>query len=213
MKNIFVLVSFSLLLFSCGENEGSAVPAGTDPDTNSPAGINIAKFETTDLPDGFQKVVKRDANGKILEEGVLKNGKRNGMWIVYNVKKPFPKMVTNFIDDQYSGSHIEYSNTGQFELICAYKANQLDGHYAKFKNVHVIEEGNYKDGQLDGAYKLFYQSKDILRQQVNYKNGQLDGETTYYNEEGQVIMRYIYKDGEQVSGGRVEPEQKGHATQ
>lgn len=184
------------------------MPAGTEPDATSPAGINIEEYETSDLPGGYQKVVKRNVKGKVLEEGVLKNGKRNGMWIVYNAKKPFPKTITNFIDDQYSGNHIEFSNTGQFELVCTYNNNQLDGHYAKYKNIRIIEEGNYKNGQLDGPYRLYYQNKDILREQVNYKNGKLDGETTYYNEEGQVIMRYIYKNGERISGGRVEPKAK-----
>ncbi len=200
MKNLILLFSFSMLVFSCGEN-------GASP-TNVQS-VDLTGFEITELPGGFQRVYRTDGNGKTIEEGVMKNGKRNGTWVVYQDKRPVPKSIANFIDDQYSGVFMEFSNTGQLELICNYKADQLHGKFTRIKNTRLLEEGYYVDGQIDGVYKKFYPNKDVLQQEVNYKNGQLHGESNYYNEKGELIMEYVYKDGEKVSGGMVKPENTG----
>jgi hypothetical protein len=202
MKNMLIFASLLFLFGSCGNGSSSTT------NTNIPS-IDLTGFTVTDLPGGYQKVVKSNADGKILEEGVLKNGKRNGMWVVYQDRRPLPKSIINFVDDQYSGTYMEYSATGQLELICSYTANKLDGKFIRVKNTRLLEEGTYVNGEIDGNYKKFYPSKDILQQENNYKMGKLHGSTKYYNEEGQVIMEYEYNNGEKVSGGLVEPEEKG----
>ncbi len=197
MKNLFLLTSFMLFLISCGGNGASS------PNSNVQS-IDLTGFVVTDLPGGYQRVVKSNAEGKILEEGVLKNGKRNGTWVVYQDRKPTPKSIANFIDDQYSGVYMEFANTSQLELICSYKANQLDGKFIRLKNTRILEEGTYIDGQIDGNYKKFYPNKDVVQQENNYKMGKLHGKSNYYNEAGQLIMEYDYKDGEKISGGMVD---------
>jgi antitoxin component YwqK of YwqJK toxin-antitoxin module len=60
------------------------------------------------------------------------------------------------------------------------------------------------DGLLDGNYKKYYDGTDKVQQEMNYKNNKLDGDVIYYNEQGIATMKYIYKNGEKVSGGLVE---------
>ncbi|MEL7159304.1 MAG: hypothetical protein AAFN92_00990, partial [Bacteroidota bacterium] len=68
------------------------------------------------------------------------------------------------------------------------------------------QTATYVDGQLDGALATFDYRNNKIKQEVTYKNGVLDGPMRYFNEEGEVTLQYLYKDGEKISGGIVEPE-------
>lgn len=200
-KHTIYLLGLVFLLMSCGGGNSADV-------TNAATGLDLTGFSTTELPNGFQQVTKVNADGKILEEGVIKNGKRNGTWVTYLDKKSMPKRISNFIDDVYSGPYMEYSNTGQLELICRYKNNVLHGEYMRMKNTRVLEKGVYVEGKIDGLYTKYYsnRSKPTVQQENNYKMGELDGTSKWYNEEGQLTMQYEYKNGEKISGGMIEPE-------
>lgn len=199
MKNLFYLSAFVFIFSACG-NGGS-----NSSNSSSIPSIDLTGFVVTDLSDGYQLVTKSNAEGKIKEEGVLKNGKRNGTWVIYQDRRNLPIKVSNFVNDAYSGTHIEYSNTGQIELICRYKNNVLNGKYTRLKNTRILEQGIYVNGEIDGLYQKFYPNKESVQQEINYQMGKLHGASNYYNEEGQLMMSYEYKDGEKISGGMVEP--------
>lgn len=196
MNRILILLIFIASFSACDNN--SSTDSNVQP-------IDLVGFEVQELPGGFQRVTKNDVNGKTLEEGVMKNGMRNGTWVIYQEKKPMPTKIANFIDDKYSGVFMEFSNTGQLELICHYKENLLHGKFTRIKNTRLLEEGSYVDGEIDGVFRKYYPNKSTMQQETNYKLGKLHGSSKYFNEEGQVIMEYEYKDGEKVSGGAVEP--------
>lgn len=198
MKIFYLLLGITCLLTSCAGDQDNSEPV-----QSSVQAINLGEFQLTEQPGGYQRAVKYGPDGKILEEGMLKNGKRNGTWIVYHANKPYPASVSNFVEDEYSGPYLQYSNVGQLELLCHYTANQLDGEFIKYKNARILEEGSYKNGQYDGLYKRYYPNKEIVQQEANYKNGQLDGKSSYYSEEGALMMEYEYKDGEKIGGGIV----------
>jgi hypothetical protein len=88
MKTIFPIFIFSLLFFSCG-NEEKKNPADSAPAQNTP----LAKKQQTDsgnleikpvagLPE--QNAVLYDANGKIIQKGKFMNDKPVGAWIKYD---------------------------------------------------------------------------------------------------------------------------------
>ena len=203
MKNIFFFSAFVLFLFACGGNSSSDV-ANSSPGVQT---LDLTGFSIVDLPGGFQQVTRSNAEGKIIEEGVIKNRKRNGTWVTYQDKRNLPKSVANFIDDVYNGVYMEYSNSGQLELICRYKNNVLQGQYLMIKNTRMQEKRMYVDGQIDGLYQKFYPNKENIQQENNYKMGKLHGESKYYNEKGQLTMEYKYENGDKISGGMVEPQE------
>lgn len=181
--------------WACGEDQGEA---------GKTAGLNLDEFQVTDIPGSdLQQAVKLDSKGKILEEGTILNGKRNGTWVVYNQERDVPRSIANYINDQLNGPYFEYSPHGQTDLMCSYRNNVLEGRFVRLKNIRKTEEGFYKNGKLDGPYRKFYEGKDQLQQEANYKDGQLHGTNTYYNSKGEIIMLYEYKNGEKVSGGIV----------
>ena len=196
MKQIFPIVFGLVVLISC--NNGSSTG------TANAASEDFSGYELSTIPGSTAKrAIKKDTNGKILEQGVIENGQRNGQWITFNTENNLPKTITNFKDGKYTGLLIEYNNRGQIEKMTSYLDNVLDGHYGQYKFGRTIEEGTYVNGQLEGVYRTYFNNKDVIQQEMHYKNGKLDGNAKWFNEEGAVVMEYEYKNGEKVSGGVV----------
>ena len=63
------------------------------------------------------------------------------------------------------------------------------------KNNSLKIEGTYKNGNLDGEYKHYYENGQICKY-CFYKNGNLDGEYKRYYENGQIYVHKFYKNGE-----------------
>ena len=87
-----------------------------------------------------------------------------------------------------------------------------------YDNGQKVEEGNYKDGKLDGLYTSWYENGQ-KREESNWRDDKLmsakawkpngekcpftnvkdgDGVGVRYNEDGTEKARYTYKDGEIV---------------
>ncbi len=177
------------------------------PATPSASGdVDYTGFTFEDIPDMPQAKLaqKVDGQGRIMEEGMLVDGKRNGMWIKYYVEKRLPNEVANFANDMYNGPFLKYTNYGQLEMIAHYRNNKLHGRYAKYRLGRPIEEADYVDGQYHGWYRTYYESNGKLQKEIHYKHGVLDGFYRYYNEDGSLVMEYEYKDGKKVRGGLVQ---------
>jgi major membrane immunogen (membrane-anchored lipoprotein) len=209
MKRILFAILLAFLAIACGNNDRS-IPAGASSGTGSKApALDLSKFKLTNVPGtDLQKAQMRSEDGLILEEGLVRNGKRFGAWVVYQPKKEIPLSITNFIDDNYAGVFTQYNQSGQIELLCGYSDNKLDGFFARYRNGRKTEEGIYKNGVYDGVYKKYYDGKEIAQQEVSYKDGKMDGITRFYDETGNLIMEYEYKNGEKIKGGIVEPTAK-----
>lgn len=71
------------------------------------------------------------------------------------------------------------------------------GSVGLYENGQLEKKGNYKDGKLNGIFKIFNE-KGKLEQSLNYKDGELDGLTEFFNEKGKLKESRNYKDGKQV---------------
>lgn len=195
MKNLIYPVLILTVFWACGDDR---VQVG------NAAGLKLDEFEIHDLPGSDSKrAIKPDASGKILEEGILLNGQRNGTWVVYQQDRDIPRSIANYVGGQLNGPYFEYSPYGQTDLMCSYRNNLLEGRFVRLKNIRKSEEGFYKNGKLEGVYRKFFEGKDQVQQEANYKDGQLHGPNVFFNSEGDTVMLYDYKNGEKVSGGMV----------
>ncbi len=173
--------------------------------------VDLSKFEKVDIPGtNYQRVIRKNNEGKVLEEGLIENGKRNGTWVIYHTDRDVPRVVANFVNDLYNGPYFEFNRQGQVDLQCAYVNNVLHGYYARYRIGRKTEEGSYNMGKLDGVYKKYYDNRSIVQQENSYKNGQLHGKTRFYNEKGEVIVEYDYENGKKISGGIVENHSTAH---
>ncbi len=194
MKSILSISGLILMMSfmtGCGQG-GSSAALPTD----------LAGFTTTSIANGAGlKAEKKDANGQVIEEGILINDMKNGTWITYypNKEKAIKSLAT-YVNNELNGLFLTFSDRGQIETLTTYANGIYDGNFAKFKFGRVEESATYLNGELHGLYKKFSNTNKI-QVEAEYKNGKQDGYYRYYDEEGKVVMEYQYKNGEKVSGG------------
>jgi len=197
MKRVFysfLLVLIAFVFTNCEQGVSNTVP--------NAAPVNLAGFTTTKIAGGAgQKAVKKGPDGKILEEGTLINGAKNGAWITYYPDKDKAiKTMANYVNNELNGIFLTFSDRGQIETLTTYANGIYDGNFAKFRFGNMEESATYVNGQLEGLYKKFYQTRKI-QMEAEYKNAVQDGFYKYYDEDGNVVMEYQYKNGEKVAGG------------
>jgi len=187
---------FLLLGFIAACNDGGST-------TTTPAStVDLTGFTQVQLSGGGTKAVKKNTAGKIIEEGILINGKKNGAWITYFEDKEEAriKSLANYVNDQPNGVFLTFSNRGQIETQTSYVNGIYDGIYTKYRFGNVEETATYINGKMEGTFKQFYNNNKI-KLEAGYKNGKQHGIYKYYDEAGEVMMEYEYNNGEKVSGG------------
>ena len=195
MKYI-LYIAMVFLFLSCG-NGGGNVTVET---------LDGAAYQMEAIPGQATKIAKLvDGDGNIIEYGQVDNGVKVGTWLTYEPGKEFPAKIETYAGGVINGPYFELNERGQVTLKAFYKNNSLHGPWGKYKFGRTTESAEYKDGQLDGVYKSYYQRDGKLQKEFHYKGGQLDGPYRFYNEEGEITLEYTYKNGEKVGGGIVDP--------
>lgn len=201
---ILVFLFTASLIFACGSPSSNTAPAApAQAGTGSLEGFNISEISGTNL----STAVRTDDSNNILEEGNTLNGKKEGAWMTYyssNRDKGKIKTLTNYHNGVKNGIDLTFAKNGTIETKSTFANGNLNGAYAKFKSSRKLEEATYSNGQLTGVYRTFYNTGK-LQQESHYSNGKKHGKSTYYNQEEEITMEYEYKNGEQVSGGKVDP--------
>ncbi len=193
MRLILFLLTGCTIFFACGGGSTTGAVANLEGyTTESISGSNVTR------------AYKSDADGNLLEEGYISNGKRNGVWTTYwdgdHVGKI--KTITSYSDGMLNGPYLELTNRSQIETEVYYKKNEYHGPFSKYKFGRLEKRQEYKDNMLDGL-TVEYNNKGDVQREINYKEGKQHGTMKYYNDEGEVTVEYEYKNGEKVSGGMV----------
>lgn len=199
MRNLIFLL-FLISIFAACDHPKPATPQNLD----------LEGFTIQDIPGAadIKRATLRDVKGKILEEGTIKDGRKHGIWTTYHKDRDVVASIGSYVNGVPNGPVYEFGSYGHLEKISNFTNNVLDGRFVTMKNTHKIEEGTYGNGILEGNFKKYYENKDVVQQEMNYKHNKLDGDVIYYNDKGEVTMRYVYKDGEKISGGMVEAKQQ-----
>jgi len=175
------------------------------PNTTAPAAAaDLQGFEMTDRGNAISLATRKGEDGKILAQGTLLNGKKNGTWSTYHEDNGRIKTVTSYINGKKNGIYLEFTNRGQVELRANYVDDIYDGKYAAYKfGTRQVKEIDYKMGKIDGFYRDYHSSNGKLQKEIEYKDGVQHGMFRQYNDEEKLIMEYEYANGEKVSGGVV----------
>ncbi len=193
LVNTILSVLILFCLFACGGNGGTA--------SNAPMSVDLAGFTQNPLAGGGISAVKTGADGKIVEQGIIVNGKKNGSWMTYYPNKEDRiKSIANYVNNELNGLYLTMSDRGQIETKTNYVNGAYDGIYAKYKFGNLEETATYTNGQMTGSFKQYYNNNKI-KLEAQYKDGKQHGSYKYYDEDGKVMMEYEYKNGEKVSGG------------
>ncbi len=195
MKNGLFSILILALCLACQQQSGSS--AGVANET-----LDLNGYLTEQLKgSSAEYVVKRDANGTLMEEGFVDGANKTGIWTTYNVEKGTVKSITPYLDGQLNGRYLEFDDNNRVVAQRGYKNGQLHGFAATYRFNNIMESFQYVNGILNGEYKKYFDTGGKLQQEAIYKNGKLDGTMRFYNKEGQVTLEYEYKNGEKVSGG------------
>jgi antitoxin component YwqK of YwqJK toxin-antitoxin module len=158
------------------------------------------------------KVVKKDAEGKMLEEGFLRNGMKDGQWITYDAAKGSVQNIDSYVDGKLNGYSFMFSSRGYIEEQSGFINNELEGKHFTYRYGRPKSEASYKNGKMDGIQREYYDNGK-LQQETEFKNGIQDGVYKYYSDDGILRMSYVYKNGEKVEGGIVENEEGEETTE
>ncbi|MBR9923219.1 MAG: hypothetical protein GYB31_20505 [Bacteroidetes bacterium] len=190
-----IYLALILTLFSCQETGSVSGPS-----------LSLDGFDEAPIPGSQASYVYRnDSYDRILEEGIIVNGKREGLWITYHDnEKQIPKVMASYVNGKLNGAYTEFNTRGGITLLKHYVNDVLDGKSIEFKNGRLVEVANYRKGQYHGMVTTYFERSDQKQTEAQFKAGKQDGLLRYYNEEGQVVMEYVYENGEKVSGGMIE---------
>lgn len=195
MRTLFIAM-VSLVLWSCGGN-------GTSTSSSTPA-ATVTGFETTPISgSNAQFNVKRNGAGKISEEGITRNGVKDGVWFTYHDDNQGIKTITSYVNGKKTGASLELSKRGQVDKRAGYLNDQLHGLQGEYSFGRVKKEINYSNGNLDGSFAE-YNDKGKLQKRGAYKDGKQHGKLEFFDDDENLVMEYVYDNGTKVSGGIVE---------
>lgn len=116
-----------------------------------------------------QKLVIAYRNGQKEAETNYKNGKRNGLGILW-YKNGQKKFEANYKDDKTDGLKTLWYKNGQKMSEGSDKNGKRDGLLTHWReNGEKIREENYKDGKLNGLDIKFHNGQKT--KETNYKDG------------------------------------------
>lgn len=189
---IFWTLVFFIFFGACTSDSGSSKPSAT-------SAVNTGDYTMSayDGMGGLQKAVKKDAQDKLLEEGDMLNGKREGTWVTYHTRNGLIESITSYKNGIKHGLEAKIDDRGDLKERAFYVNGLLEGTRYVYYFTKVKEESNYKKGKLDGLRKVHYDTGEI-QQEMNFKEGKQHGIAKYYNKEGEVTIENEYNMGEKV---------------
>ncbi len=148
-------------------------------------------------------------NNEIEEEYFQINGKKNGLYTLYDIKG-FIIRTIEYVDNNKHGEYISYHNcnenfiSNKINRICykCYYNNGIKEGPAIFyhDNGQIDNICHYENGKITGMRYWYYQSKNdskgCLKKSCNYIDGLIQGEFIYYNQDGTIKSVWNYVDDE-----------------
>jgi len=152
-------------------------------------------------------------NGRMREEGTWNEGKKNGLFKLYDRKGEFLRFE-RYLDDQLVMEdetsfvpevHKEFYDSGELKMVGSYKEGSKQGVFREYDtegNIisSAIYENNVKvgEGVIDaagkrqGAWTIYFPTGEV-RAKGTYVDGKREGDWTYFYKEGKTEQTGRYK--------------------
>ena len=112
---------------------------------------------------------------KTAEEGMLKGGYRDGVWLTYHPNSIIVQQENTYQDGKLTGDHLTYSASGI-----------------------ILTKGSVTDGKKQGEWQWFYESGQ-LQCTISYIDDKKQGDQIFFSEQGKEVKKEVYEDGVLVS--------------
>lgn len=183
MKKLLYILSVVFVFSACNNASGPQ--------------MSTAGYDTISVPGGSAQLLSKHFDEKPTEEGIVINGSKSGMWMIYN-KDGKLKLSTQYVNGKKNGLELVFNNRNQVDEIRHYLDDQLHGVYETYNFGRIEESKEYKNGKLHGKF-ITYMKNGKAQQIAEFKNGLQDGKLQLFNDDGKMTLEYIYKNGEKVS--------------
>ncbi len=130
-------------------------------------------------------------NGNISSEGLIKDGKFDGIWKGYYLNGDMESETQHIGEDitllaMYDRAGDLMVKDGNGQVISTYDSGNLS------------QQGEIVNGKRHGTWMTYYDDPAIKSTEINYKNGVLDGDYMGYAYDGSMYVEGEYKDDLQV---------------
>ena len=123
----------------------------------------------------FKKFTNIPFTGKVTGkvQGSFKDGKRVGVWIVYNLNGRVSKEVTYENGKKVTWVQYKYHSNGQLRTKETYKDGKFDGPWVDYhENGQLLTKGTYKEGYKEGPWVNFNEDGTVDEERTGtFKNG------------------------------------------
>ena len=156
-------------------------------------------------------------NGVLQQQGKFLKNKPNGVWQWWYINGKI-RRKEEYINGKENGLIIEYDTNGVVITKGEYFYGEREGNW-EYKINDFKEKGKYIGGMKIGLWKstytttnktkfkgefindipigkhVSYYSNGLKKEEGKYKNGEKNGEWNIYNKKGELIVTYLYKNG------------------
>ncbi len=139
-------------------------------------------------------IYELDSNGKVLYQGSLKDGMKDGLWQWWspNGKKEAEQY---WKQNKIHGKGISFHKNGQKHFETEYNEGKRHGtHLGWYEDGKKIVVSKYRDGQRDGLGIVWHENGQ-KHSETTYNNGELVSEK-YWNSKGEQVNSYEEADAE-----------------
>ena len=238
MKKLTLFLIFINLLFGQGGRKdkidtikgGESIQSVVEEGLTQPESKQKFEYEIISKNQYF---LKSHPNGMVVERGILKDGKKDGLTTVLSYQDGNVTQQGFYKDGKRHGTWIVYDDNGRIQAIINFYRNTLDGFYMMCTDNGQIDEiGYFVDGKKEGQWLSFYSTSDEekfedrydIYEVANYEDGKRNGLTTFYSGAGledspmfpyfgskdsigSYDIRLKYVDGKKVAYNRADPDQ------
>jgi len=175
--------SFIILLFTACSSETAKSTNDTNQKKDSVYEENFVFVNSQDTVIQNGEQITRHKNGVIDKQGMMKNGKRDGLWKSF-YEDGTPWSETTFKDGIKNGKTTTWHPNGQKRYDGFYTNDTESGKWTFYdEKGNITQQGDYESGKW-----IFYYENGKISQKRDDKSGK----STYYDENGKVIPEEDY---------------------
>ncbi|MCL2131989.1 MAG: hypothetical protein FWH36_06015, partial [Lentimicrobiaceae bacterium] len=129
--------------------------------------------------------------GNISAEGMLKNGKEDGRWILYGLVGNIER-ISYYKNGERNGTDTAFFSNGKIKSIENFKEDKYDGYVAIYNLAGIIAAEGYYINNVKEGYWLYYDNAGNLTQKNYFSNDEIDQWQEYYYPNGNLRQEVYY---------------------
>lgn len=144
----------------------------------------------------IEKILIRDADGKVTEEACMLNGLLDGETVLYESGRVRARL--QFKNGKQEGEAVFFGDAGELYMKNPYRDGKLHGEATFFDATgKVIRKATYENGELHGRQTDFYPTGKA-REVSHFKQQLLHGDFLRFAPDGKLEERVCYKNGKKI---------------